>query len=195
MAKTTAKKPATKTTAEKTLPQKKIRQRKQVLKGANGGMQLVLIEDVTHLGKQGDLVEVKAGYGRNYLVPYGLAVIPDAHNLKRLEGYKIKVNKAREARVADLKVLAEQLARMGSFTIEANATDDDHLYGSIGAIEISKLLKGKNLGIEPTMVKLEHPIKEANTISDVPLNLGYGIESKIQLIVVGIKQGVPPAKK
>ena len=44
-------------------------------------------------------------------------------------------------------------------------------------------------GIEPAMVKLEHPIKEANTISDVPLNLGYGIESKIQLIVVGIKQG------
>ncbi|QEL15272.1 50S ribosomal protein L9 [Limnoglobus roseus] len=198
MAKAEAKKPATKAApakAEKKLPTKKIRQRNQVLKGTHGGMQLVLIEDVTHLGKQGDLVEVKAGYGRNYLVPYGLAVVPDAHNLKRLEGYKIKVSKAREARIADLKVLAEQLARMGSFTIEANATDDDHLYGSIGAAEISKLLKGKNLGIEASMVKLDHPIKEANTISDVPLNLGYGIESKIQLIVVGIKQGAAPAKK
>ena len=187
-----AAKPAAKT-GEKKLPKPKIKRRQQMIKGANGGMQLVLVEDVTHLGKQGDVVEVKPGYGRNYLVPYGLAVVPDPHNLKRLESYKIKVNKAREARIADLKVLSEQLARIGSFTIEANATDDDHLYGSIGAIEISKLLKGKNLGIEASMVKLEHPIKEANTISDVPLNLGHGIESKIQLIVVGIKQG--PAKK
>ena len=156
-------------------------------------MQIILTQDVEHLGKAGELVSVKPGYGRNYLVPYGLAVVPDPHNLKRLESYKIKVNKAREARIADLKVLSEQLARRGSVTIEANATDDDHLYGSIGAIEISKLLKGKNLGIEASMVKLEHPIKEANTISDVPLNLGFGIESKIQLIVVGIKQGA--AKK
>lgn len=188
-----ASKPAAKADkpAEKKLPKPKVKRRQQMIKGANGGMQLVLVEDVTHLGKQGDVVEVKPGYGRNYLVPYGLAVVPDPHNLKRLESYKITVNKAREARIADLKVLAEQLARMGSFTIEANATDDDHLYGSIGAIEISKLLKGKNLGIEAAMVKLEHPIKEANTISDVPLNLGYGIESKIQLIVVGIKQGAP----
>lgn len=197
MAKADAKtKPAAKAApakGERTLPKKKIRRRQQMIKGTHGGMQLVLVEDVTHLGKQGDLVEVKPGYGRNYLVPYGLAVVPDPHNLKRLESYKITVSKAREARIADLKVLAEQLARMGSFTIEANATDDDHLYGSIGAAEISKLLKGKNLGIESTMVKLEHPIKEANTISDVPLNLGYGIESKIQLIVVGIKQGA--AKK
>jgi large subunit ribosomal protein L9 len=193
MAKADAKtKPAAKAApakGERTLPKKKVRRRQQMIRGKHGGMQLVLVEDVAHLGKQGDLVEVKAGYGRNYLVPYGLAVVPDPHNLKRLESYKITVSKAREARIADLKVLAEQLARMGSFTIEANATDDDHLYGSIGAAEISKLLKGKNLGIEPAMVKLEHPIKEANTISDVPLNLGYGIESKIQLIVVGIKQG------
>jgi large subunit ribosomal protein L9 len=187
MAKSTAK-PAAKTT-ERKLPKPKVKRRQQMIKGKHGGMQLVLVEDVAHLGKQGDLVEVKPGYGRNYLVPYGLAVLPDPHNLKRLESYKIKVNKAREARIADLKVLAEQLARMGSFTIEANATDDDHLYGSIGAPEISKLLKGKNLGIESSMIKLEHPIKEANTISDVPLHLGYGIESKIQLIVVGVKQG------
>lgn len=199
MAKAEAKKSAPKPTGPapggRPLPKPKLKKRQQVIKGKHGGMQLVLIEDVTHLGKQGDLVEVKAGYGRNYLVPYGLAVVPDAHNLKRLEGYKIKVSKAREARVADLKVLAEQLARMGSFTIEANATDDDHLYGSIGAAEISKLLKGKNLGVEPAMVKLDHAIKEANTISDVPLNLGYGIESKIQLIVVGVKQGQAAAKK
>ena len=128
-------------------------------------MQLVLVEDVTHLGRQGDVVEVKHGYGRNYLLPYGLAVVPDAHNLKRLDAYKITVKKAQEARIADLKVLAEQLARMPAFTMEANATEDGHLYGSIGPVEISKLLKSKNLNVEPAMVLMEHAIKEANILS------------------------------
>jgi len=169
-------------------PAKKLKKRNQVKKGPHGGMLLVLIEDVSHLGKQGDLVEVKPGYGRNYLLPNSLAVIPTAHNLKLLEAYKIKVNKAREARIADLKVLAEQLTRLPPVTIEANATEDGHLYGSIGPAEISKHLKGKNLMVEPAMVKLEHAIKEANTLTEVPLSLGYEIEAKIQVLVVALQQ-------
>jgi large subunit ribosomal protein L9 len=179
--------------AEKRPPQPKVRKRNQVLKGTHGGMQLVLIEDVAHLGKQGDLVEVKPGYGRNYLLPQGLALVPAPHNLRRLEAYKITVQKAREARVADLKVLAEQLSRLAAVTIEANATEDGHLYGSIGAAEVSKALKGKNLQVEPDMVRMEHPIKEANILSEIPLALGYGIEAKIQVLVVGLQQA--PAKK
>ncbi len=178
---------------EKKLPQKKIRKRNQVKKGKHGGTLVVLIEDVAHLGKQGDLAEVKPGYARNYLLPYSLAVIPTEHNLKLLERYKIKVVKAKEARVADLKVLAEQISRLMSLTIEANATEEGHLYGSIGPIEISKTLKGKNLMIEADMVKLEHPIKEANTLTEVPLSLGYGIEAKIQVLVVALQQ-TPPKK-
>ncbi|MFO0847027.1 MAG: 50S ribosomal protein L9 [Gemmataceae bacterium] len=174
-------------------PPKKVRQRQQVKKGAHGGTLIVLIEDVAHLGKQGDLVEVKPGYARNYLLPNSLAVIPTAHNLKLLEKYKIKVQKAREARIADLKVLSEQLSRLTSLTLEANANEEGHLYGSIGPAEISKTLKGKNLMVEPDMVKLDHVIKEANTLTEVPLNLGYGIESKIQVLVVGLQQAV--AKK
>ncbi len=179
--------------AVKALPQKKVRKRNQVKKGKNGGTLIVLIEDVNHLGKQGDLVEVKSGYARNYLLPYSLAVIPTDHNLKLLERYKIKVSKAKEARIADLKVLAEQISRLTSLTMEANATEDGHLYGSIGPIEISKTLKGKNLMVEPDMVKLELPIKEANTLTEVPLSLGYGIEAKIQVLVVALQQ--TPVKK
>lgn len=179
--------------AEKKLPQKKVRKRNQVKKGPHGGVLLVLVEDVTHLGKQGDLVEVKPGYARNYLVPNSLAVVPTEHNLKLLEKYKIKVQKAKEAKIADLKVLAEQISRLMSLTIEANATEENHLYGSIGPVEISKTLKGKNLLVEPDMVKLDHPIKEANTLTEVPLSLGYGIEAKIQVLVVGIQQA--PSKR
>lgn len=176
---------------EKSGPKPKVRQRQQLKKGTHGGMLVVLIEDVQHLGRQGELVEVKPGYGRNYLLPNSLAIIPTEHNLKLLEKYKIKVQKAREAKIADLRVLSEQLSRLTTLYIEANANEDGHLYGSIGPVEISKTLKGKNLMVEPDMVKLEHPIKEANTLTEVPLNLGYGIESKIQLATVALQQATP----
>jgi len=170
------------------LPVKKVRKRNQVKKGAHGGTVIVLVEDVTHVGKAGDQVEVKPGYARNYLIPNGYAIIPTPHDLKLLERHQIKVTKARDAKVADLKVLAEQLSRLPSVTIEAQANEEGHLYGSIGPMEISKTLKGKNLMVEGDMVKLEHPIKEANTLTEIPLSLGYGIEAKIQVLVVGLQQ-------
>ena len=188
MAKTKTKTPAAAAKpAGKKLPVKKVRVRNQVKKGEHGGTLVVLVDDLVHVGKQGDLVEVKPGYARNYLIPYGKAVIPTAQNLKTLDSYKIKVQKARDARIADLKVLAEQLTRLPTIIIEANATEEGHLYGSIGPVEISKTLKQKNLGIEADMVKMEHPIKEANTATVVPLNLGYGIEAKVEVAVVALQ--------
>jgi large subunit ribosomal protein L9 len=171
----------------KKLPAKKVKKRRQVKKGPHGHTMVVLVNDLEHVGKQGDVVEVRPGYARNYLLPYGHAVIPTEENLRTLEQYKIKVQKAREARIADLKVLSEQLSRLPAVTIEANATEEGHLYGSIGPAEISKTLKGKNLMVEPDMVKLETHIKEANTLTEVPLNLGYGIEAKIQVLVVALQ--------
>ncbi len=158
------------------------KQRNQVRKGSHGGMQLVLVEDVQHLGKQGDLVEVKPGYGRNYLLPNGLATVPTEHNLRVLERYKERVRQAREARIADLKIVAEQIART-TITIEANANEEGHLYGSVGAHEISKALKAKNLIVEPEMVRLEGPIKEIALFA-VKLSLGYEIETEVKVLVV-----------
>src|SRR5258708_38298460 len=103
------------------------RQRKQIRKGPHGGMQLVLVEDVQHLGKQGDLVEVKGGYGRNYLLPNGLATVPTEHNLRVLGRYRERVRQAREARMAALKVWAEQIARTPIST-GAHSTAEGHLY-------------------------------------------------------------------
>src|SRR5437588_4586666 len=148
------------------------KQRSQVRKGPHGGMQLVLTEDVPHLGKQGELVGVKSGYGRNYLLPRGMATVPTQHNLRLLERYKQRVHQARESRVADLRVLAEQIQRVPHITIEANANDEGHLYGSVGTPEISKALKGKNLKVESEMVHLEGAIKECG-LYEVKLGLGY----------------------
>src|SRR2546421_9368744 len=158
------------------------KQRHQVRKGKHGGMQLVLTEDVANLGKQGDLVEVKLGYGRNYLLPNGLATVPTEHNMRLLERYKRRVVAAREARIADLKVLAEQIQRL-TVTIEANANEEGHLYGSVGAPEVSKALKSQNLNVDPDMVKLEGPIREC-ALYAVKLQLGYDIESEVKVLVV-----------
>src|SRR5437773_12107748 len=108
-----------------------LKHRHQILRGSHRGMQLVLTEDVPHLGKQGDLVEVKSGYGRNYLLPRGMATIPTQHNLRLLERYKIRVRQSREAKVADLRAMAEQILKMPGVTIEANANPEGHLYGSV----------------------------------------------------------------
>jgi large subunit ribosomal protein L9 len=158
------------------------KQRNQVPKGSHGGMQLVLTEDVPNLGRQGDLVEVKGGYGRNYLLPRGLATVPTAHNLRLLERYKQRVLQAREARIADLKVLAEQIQRT-TLTIEANANEEGHLYGSVGPAEIAQAMRTKNLIVEPDMVRMEGPIKEV-ALYAVKLNLGHEIESEVKVLVV-----------
>src|ERR1700739_1101699 len=88
-----------------------VKQRNQVPKGKHGNMKLVLTEDVQHLGRQGDVVEVRPGYGRNYLIPRGMGTMPTAPNLRLLERYKIRIRQAREARIADLRALAEQISK------------------------------------------------------------------------------------
>src|SRR5690349_9044832 len=163
------------------------KQRQQVRKGPHGGMQLVLIEDVPHLGKQGELVEVKPGYGRNYLLPRGLATAPTEHNRRLLERYKERVQQAREARIADLRVLAEQIQRT-NVTVEVNANEEGHLYGSVGPQEVAAGLRSRNLLVEPAMVRMETPIKELG-LYEVNLNLGYDIEAKVKVLVK------PPEKK
>lgn len=167
------------TTAEK----RKIKKRVQVPKGPHGGMQLVLCEDVQHLGKQGEVVEVKAGYGRNYLVPRGLAVIPSDHNLRLLERHKVRVQQAREARIADLRALAEQIQKIPGITIESNANEDGHLYGSVAAPEITRGLRAKGLMVEADMLRLEGPVKEVGLYA-IKLNLGYDIETEVKVAVV-----------
>jgi large subunit ribosomal protein L9 len=167
----------------KPLPQKKVKHRQQVKKGAHGGVQVLLVDDVVHVGKQGQVVEVKPGFARNYLLPNGRAIIPSEHNLRLLDRYKVRVEQAREARKSDLKTLAEQISRTKSINIEANATEDGHLYGSVGPQEISRGMRGKNLLVEPDMIKLEEPLK---FLGEFPVRvvLGYEIEATIEVNIV-----------
>ena len=81
-----------------------------------------------------------------------------------------------------MRVLAEQLQRT-TVTIEANANEEGHLYGSVGAPEISRALKSQNLNIDAEMVRLEGPIREC-ALYGVKMNLGHDIESEVKVLVV-----------
>lgn len=171
----------------KALPQKKVKQRQQVAKGPHGGVRLVLVDDVLHVGKQGQVVEVKPGYARNFLLPNGLAIMPSEHNMRLLDRYKVRVEQAREARKSDLKSLAEQITRTKSINIEANATEDGHLYGSVGPQEIARAMRGKNLLVEPDMIKLPEHLK---FLGEFPVQIALGYEIEATMLVNILPQAV-----
>lgn len=160
-----------------------VKQRNQMPKGRHGNLKLVLTEDVQFLGRQGDVVEVKPGYGRNYLIPRGLATVPTAHNLRLLDRYKVRVQQLKEARLADLKAMADQINKLAGITIEAQANEAGHLYGSVGPAEISKGLRAKNLPIDPEHVLLDVHLKETGLFA-VKLNLGHEIETEVKVAII-----------
>jgi large subunit ribosomal protein L9 len=93
------------------------------------------------------------------------------------------------ARKSDLKALAEQIARTKTVTIEANATEDGHLYGSVGPQEIARAMRGKNLLVDPDMIKLPEPLKELGYDIPVPINLGHDIETSILVNILPLAAG------
>src|ERR1700752_1326288 len=112
----------------KAQPQRKTFSRtKRLPRGKHGGIELLLIQSVEHLGKQGDVVEVKTGYANNYLIPQGLATIATDHHKRMIEKHRARLAEIEKARLAGLRQKAKQLSDV-SVTIEANANDEGHLY-------------------------------------------------------------------
>ena len=91
-----------------------------------------------------------------------------------------------EPKIADLKNMAEQIQRL-TLTIEANANEEGHLYGSVGAPEIVKALKAQNLVVESEMVRLEGPIREC-ALYAVKIHLGYEIDGEVKVLVVRLQE-------
>jgi large subunit ribosomal protein L9 len=162
---------------------KKTRNRfKRLPKGPNGGIQLLLIQSVDNLGKQGDVVEVKSGYANNYLLPQGLATLASDHHKRMVEKHKAKLLEIEKSRLKDLQGLAAALAKQ-SVTIEANANDEGHLYGSVGAPEIVNALKQAEFTIKPDQIRLEGPLKELGLYT-VNVHLHQEIEADLKVWVV-----------
>ena len=151
-------------------------------KGPHGGIELLLVQPVEHLGKQGDVVEVKPGYAMNYLIPQGLATIATDHHKRMVEKHRAKLEAIEKARLAGLQTLAAELGRQ-SITIEANANDEGHLYGSVGAVEVANALKRNNFHIAADQVRLKGPLKELGLYT-VDIHLGHEIEAEVKVWVV-----------
>ena len=151
-------------------------------KGSRGGIELLLVHNVDHLGKQGEVVEVKRGYAYNYLLPQGLATIATEHHKRMVEKHRAKLEEIARERLAGLRSLLQELSR-ASVTIEANANDEGHLYGSVAAPEISRSLKQLDLMVSPDQIILQGPLKEVGLYT-VKVRLAPEVEGDLKVWVV-----------
>jgi large subunit ribosomal protein L9 len=158
------------------------RRKNHPTRAKDGHMQVLLTHEVPHVGQPGDLVKVRPGFARNYLLPQGLATFATPHNLRIVEKHRQRLRALEEARRADLQNLAAQIAQR-SVTIEANANAEGHLYGSVNADQIAAALRADNFPIEAAHVKIEGPLKELGLYT-IKLSLGQDISTEVKLWVV-----------
>ena len=158
------------------------RRNKRLPRTEHGGIELLLIQSVDHLGKQGEVVSVKPGYARNYLLPQGLAAIATEHHKRMVDKHKARLQEIQNTRLAGLRSLADQLGKQ-SITIEANANDEGHLYGSVGATDIVNALKRAEITVTSDQVRLKGPLKELGLYT-VTIHLGHEVEADLKVWVV-----------
>lgn len=146
-------------------------------------MQLILTQDVAHLGKAGELVTVKPGYGRNFLVPRGYAVSATTRNVNRLEHDR----KVIEKRVTKLREESQSIAdRLNGMTLqfERQVGEDEKLFGSVSNRDIAEQLKKAGIDIDHRKIALEHPIKALGKY-EVDVKLAGGVAASLKFWVVG----------
>lgn len=158
------------------------RRRNHPTRAKNGQMQVLLTKVVPHCGQPGDLVKVKPGFARNYLLPQGMATFATPHNLRIVEKHRERLRQLEQAKRADLVNLAAQIAQR-SITIEANANAEGHLYGSVSADMIAAALRTDNLPLTEENVRIDGPLKELGLYT-IRLNLGQDVETEVKLWVV-----------
>jgi large subunit ribosomal protein L9 len=145
-------------------------------------IELILRQDVPSLGKAGQLVRVKPGYARNFLLPRGLAFEATDGNRKRIEAE----TKARDARLEGERAGASALAaKLGGVTLRlsAKAGEDGRLFGSITSTEIARELESRGITIDRRRIELDHPIKQTGFHS-IPVRLHHDVQGEIKLDVV-----------
>jgi large subunit ribosomal protein L9 len=157
------------------------RRRNHPMRSKDGHMQVLLTAPVPFFGQPGDLVKVRPGFARNYLLPQGKATFATPHNLRIVEKHRERLRELEQARRADLVNLAAQLGQK-AITIEANANEEGHLYGSVNADQTAAL-RADNVPIDAENVKIEGPLKELGLYT-IKLHLGQDVEGEVRLWVV-----------
>ena len=146
-------------------------------------MKLILRQPVENLGEPGDVVDVAPGYGRNYLLPQGLAYEASEANVRRLEEEKAQAEERSRRDYLEAKRRAAQLDQM-SLTFHARAGEDGKLFGSVTAADIADRASGQDLDfqVDRRQILLEEPIK-ALGISSVTVRLHAEVEVEIEVQV------------
>ena len=142
-------------------------------------MELILKETINTLGREGDIVNVKPGYGRNYLLPQGKAVVANANNLAIFEENKAAI----EARIAEEKKSSSALGKKlagTTLTIPMLAGTDERLFGSVTNGDISKKLAELDLKIDKKQILLIDPIK---SLSETTVVIKVGFQERVDIIV------------
>jgi large subunit ribosomal protein L9 len=150
-------------------------------------MKVVLIKDMEKLGKVGDVVNVKDGYARNYLIPKGVALEATQSNINRVKSELKALKRKVEKEMEKFKELAERLSSV-RVTIEHEAGEEGKLFGSVTTSQIERALHEAGFDdIERRQIILEKPIRETGTY-DVRIHLFGDIEATITVDVVPLKK-------
>lgn len=146
-------------------------------------MEVILLEKVGKLGDIGDVANVKAGFGRNYLIPQGKAVFATKENLAEFETRRADLEAAAASRLAEAQKRADKLAEIGSVTVTAIAGDEGKLFGSVGTREIEEAINGA--GGEITKSEINLPEGAIRSIGEFPveLSLHTDITQSVTIIV------------
>jgi large subunit ribosomal protein L9 len=144
-------------------------------------MKLILREDVENLGKGGELVEVKPGYGRNFLLPRGLAVLANPKNVRELE-HQRQIASAKAAKMkASAEAVAKRLAET-PVTLKRKVGEQDKLYGSVTAMDVAEALAARGLELDRRSLELPEPIKTTGDF-EVPVRLHSGVVGRARVKV------------
>jgi large subunit ribosomal protein L9 len=145
-------------------------------------VEVILKEDIANVGKIGEVVRVRDGYARNYLLPRGLVLIANKKNLKTFEHQKKMVADQKQKIMRHAQAVGDQLAGV-SLTIAMRTGEEGRLFGSVTNIQIEKALKSRGLNVDRRKIQLNEPIKTLGEY-EIPIRLAADVTVPLKLSVV-----------
>ena len=148
-------------------------------------MELILKKTVDTLGEEGDIVKVKSGYGRNFLIPKKLAVVANKANLALLEQEKAVIESRRKKQREEAESLSKKVSGT-TITIQHRAGEEEKLFGSVTAADIAEKLAELDIQIDKKNILLTESIKTLGEVV-VPIKVGYQMTSEITVTIVPLE--------
>jgi large subunit ribosomal protein L9 len=145
-------------------------------------MKVILKEDIPKLGRMGQTVDVARGYGRNYLIPQGKAIVATSKNMKALEHERMLIQRKAELARKEAEGFAEKISGL-TLSLSRKVVEEDKLYGSVSVSDISQALEEAGVEIERKLIKLEEPIKSLGEFK-VPIKVHDNVTAEVTVQVL-----------